>query len=230
MPTYRKTAIVVGVLFIIATVVNLLSTSITRSIVNDSDYLRSMSANETQVLVGAFLALISAFASASIAIALYPILKKYHEGLALGSVGFRLIECMFYIIDTIGLLLLLTLSQAFVNAGTSDASFFQTIGSLLQAVRERSGFVFGVSAFGLGALMYYAVMYQARLVPRWLSVWGLVGAVGSLSAATYILFGGKSLSPPVIVLNLPIFFQEMVLAIWLIVKGFKVSAITSEQA
>jgi hypothetical protein len=222
--TDRKTAVIVGVLFLVATAANLLSTSLTRSLVDAPDYLSSLSASGDQTLVGALLALIAALASASIAIALYPVLQRHNAGLALGSVGFRLIEGVFYIVDIIGLLLLVTLSQAFVKAGAPGDSYFQTLGGLIQAGREWANFVFGVSAFSLGALMYYAVLYQSRLIPRWLAGWGILGAACSLAAAVSILFGLTPYSLPMIVLILPIAIQEMAFAIWLIVKGFTTPA------
>jgi hypothetical protein len=228
--TDRKSATIVGVLFITATVANLLSTSLTRSLVGAPDYLRSLSSSGNQVLVGALLALLAALASASIAIALYPVLKRYNEGLALGSVGFRLMEGMFYILDTVGLLLLLTLSQAFVKAGTPADAYFQSVGTFIQAGREWINFVFGVSAFSLGALMYYTVLYQSKLIPRWLAGWGFLGAVCSLSAAVFILFGLVPYSLPMLILIIPIAIQEMVLAIWLIVKGFTAPASASGPA
>jgi Domain of unknown function (DUF4386) len=218
--TDRQIAIMVGVLFITATVANLLSTTLTRSLVDDPKYLRSLSTNGDQILVGALLALIAALTSASIAIALYPVLHRYNAGLALGSVGFRLIEGVFYIVDILGLLLLLALSQAFVQAGSPDDAYFQTIGELIQADRQWANFVFGVSAFSVGALMYYAALFQSKLIPRWLAGWGLLGATCSLGAAVSILFGLTPYSLPMIVLILPIAVQEMALAIWLILKGF----------
>jgi hypothetical protein len=228
--TDRRIAIIVGVLFITATVANLLSTSLTRSLVDAPDYLRSLSASGDQILVGALLALIAALASGSIAIALYTVLRRYNTGLALGSVGFRLIESVFYIVDILGLLLLLALSQAFVQAGTPGDPYFQTIGVVIQAGREWATFVFGVSAFSLGALMYYAALYQSKLIPRWLAGWGVLGAVCSLGAAVSILFGLTPYSLPMIVLILPIAIQEMALAIWLIVKGFTAPDSVSEPA
>jgi len=225
--TDRKTAVIVGVLFLVATAANLLSTSLTRSLVTAPDYLRSLSASGNHILVGALLALIAALASASIAIALYPVLRRYNEGLALGSVGFRLIEAVFYAIDIVGLLSLLALSQAFVKAGAPGDAYFHTIGTLLQASREWVTFVLAVSAFSLGALMYYAVLYQSNLIPRWLAGWGVLGAACSLLAALFILFGLAPYSLPMLVLILPIAVQEMVLAIWLIVKGFTAPASAS---
>jgi hypothetical protein len=229
MNSNRKIARIVGALFIIATVASLLSTGITGSIPDAPDILR-ISANGNQVIVGALFAFIAAVGSASIAIALYPILKNYNVGLALGAVGFRLIEAVFYIVGIIGLLLLLTLSQEFVKAGAPGASYFQTLGTLLLALRAWATYVFAVSAFSLGALMYYYVLYQSKLIPRWLSGWGLIGAAFSLSAALLMMFGLKPYSIVMIVLILPIAVQEMVLAVWLIVKGFNPSASASGSA
>jgi len=121
----------------------------------------------------------------------------------------------------------IALSQEFVNAGGQRASYFQTFGHLLLTARDLAGFVFGAIAFCLGALMYYSVFYQSKLIPRWLSVWGLIATVLLLSAVLLTLFDGEpfSISGGLIILALPIAVQEMVLAVWLIVKGFNPSAI-----
>jgi hypothetical protein len=227
MNTNRKFAIIAGELFIIAMVASLLGTAFTGPLLGAPDYLIKISANGSRVVVGALFAFIAAATSASIAISLYPLLKKYNEVLALGAVAFRLIEAVFYIVDVICLLSLLTLSQEFVNAGGQSASYFQTFGHLLLTARDLAGFVFGAIAFCLGALMYYSVFYQSKLIPRWLSVWGLIATVLLLSAVLLTLFDGEpfSISGGLIILALPIAVQEMVLAVWLIVKGFNPSAI-----
>jgi len=227
MGTYKKTAIIAGILFIIATVDALLSTPFLTP-VNASNYLTAVSAQGNQVTTGALLAFIAAAASAGIAISLYPVLRKYHEGLALGAVGFRLIEGVFYIVGVIALLLLLTLSRDFVQAGAPDSPYFQTLGALLLAGYHWSGNVGSLLAFCLGALMYYYIFYQTRLVPRWLAGWGLVGAAMCMIAGLLVMFRVIGpMSTPQVVLALPIAVQEMVLAVWLIVKGFNPSVISS---
>jgi Domain of unknown function (DUF4386) len=228
MNSSNKTAKWAGALFIIATAASLLGTGFTGS-ADAPDYLVRISANGSQIMIGALLAFIAAAGSASIAISLYPILKKYNEGLALGAVGFRLIEGVFYIVGIIGLLLLLTLSQEFVRAGAPGASYFQTLGALILAARNWANFVFGVISFCLGALMYYYVFYQSKLVPRWLSGWGLIAIALLLAMALLIMFGQEP-SGMTLLLALPIAVQEMVLAVWLIVKGFNPSAIASASA
>jgi hypothetical protein len=222
----RRIARIAGILFIVATAASLLSLPFLGS-VNSSNYLASVSANGNQVTFGTFLVIIGAFASASIAISLYPVLRKYNQGLALGAVGFRLIEGVLYIVSAIGLLLLLALSQQFVKAGAPDSLYFQTLGAVLLAGYHWVGYAVAPMVFGLGALMYYIVFYQARLVPRWLSSWGLLGATLCIVSSILVMFSlVASLSTFQVVLNLPIAVQEMVLAVWLIVKGFSSSALT----
>ncbi len=230
MNSNRKAAIIVGVLFIIATVAALLSKPFLGPI-DASNYLVSISANGNQVTIGALLAFIAAAASASIAISLYPILRKYREGLALGAVGFRLIEGVFYIVGVIGILSLVTLSQEFVKAGSPDSSYFQTLGALLLAGYHWAGNVGSLLAFCLGALIYYYIFFQTKLVPRWLSVWGLVGAALCMVAGLLVMFRAIGpMSTVQIVLALPIGVQEMVLAVWLIVKGFNPPVVASLSA
>jgi hypothetical protein len=220
----------VGVLFIVATVTNMLGNLSIKPILDAPDYLIQISANENLMIIASLLVLISAFASASIAIWLYPILKKHHKALALGSVGFRLMEGMLIIIGVVALLSLLTLSQEYVRAGASNASLYQVSGTLLQTVKTWAGQL-SVLAFITGAMMYYYVFYQSKLVPRWLSGWGFLGAALSLASAVLAIFGLViPLSTVFILFNLVILVQEMVLAVWLIVKGFNPSAIASLSA
>ena len=230
MNSYRKNAIIVGVLFITATVANILSDVFLGPILDAPDYLIKVSANENQVIIGALFKLIMAVACAGIAIWLYPILKKHNEALALGYVGARIIEGVLYIVAVIGLLSLLTLSQEFVKAGAPDASHFQALGTLLLAASDWA-FMLGITVFGLGALMLYYLLYQSKLIPRWLSVWGLIGAPLMLAGGLLGMFG--SLTETSVLgtfIFLPIAVNEMVLAVWLIVKGFNPSAIAPESA
>ncbi len=226
MNTNIKTARIVGALFIIATVAYSLSVILLDPILSGSDYLTMASANEYQVMIGALLVLIDAVAVASIAIVIYPILKKHHETLALGYVGARLAEGVLVIVNIITILTLLTLSQEFVKAGAPDASNYQTLGIVLIAAGDWA-FLFGLGlAFSLSALTLNIVLYRSKLIPRWLSGWGLVGAV--LVFANFLLYSFSI--DPVEILFLPIAVQEMVFAVWLIAKGFNPSAIASGSA
>lgn len=230
--TDRKIAIVAGALFIIATAASLMGSAFTGSVLGAPDDLARISANGNPIMVGVLLTFIAAAASAGIAISLYPVLRKYNEGLALGAVGFRLIEAVFYIVGAICPVLLFTVSQQFVNAGGQETLHLQTLRHLVLTIHDLATFVFGVLAFCVGALMYYYIFYQNKLIPRWLSVWGLAAIVGLLSAALLTTFDGEpySISGSLLILVLPIALQEMVLAVWLIIKGFNPLAIASESA
>jgi len=226
--TYRKNAISVGVLFIIATVLNVMGkTKFLDPILDAPDFLTKISVNENQVILGGLLVLLSAFACAGIAIGLYPVLKEQNGALALGSVGLRVMESMLYIIGVVCTLSLITLSQGYVLAGASNASSYQISGTLLLVVKDSAGLL-SVIAFTMGALMYYYVFFRSKLIPRWLSGWGFVGAALSLACALLTIFGQIiPFSTVFILLQLPIGLQEMVLAVWLIVKGFNSSAVAS---
>ena len=229
MNSNRKTAIVVGILFISATILGFSSLFLT-PILNTPDYLSRIFANENRILSVSLIKIIAAFACAGIAIALYPVLRKYNEGLALGSVGFRIAEGMLYVFGSIGVLLLLPLSQEFIKAGMPGTSYFQTLANSFLSMRDWTG-ILAVITFGPGALMYYTVFYQAKLIPRWLSGWGLIAAALCLISGILVMFHIIDFFTPVqIVINIPIFLQEMVLAVWLIVKGFNSPAIASGSA
>jgi hypothetical protein len=223
MDPYRKTAIIVGVLFITATVAYSLGMLFLDPILGSSDYLTKASENENQMILGAFLVLIDAVAVAGIGISIYPVLKKRGEASALGYAGARIAEGILFIVNVIFILTVLTLSQEFVKAGAPDASYYQTLGTILLAAGDWAFLLgFGV-AFTISALILNFVLYQSKLVPRWLSGWGFAGA-----ALLWVYYLLQSFSiDQVDILFLPIAVQEMVFALWLIIKGFNPSAISS---
>ena len=148
-------------------------------ILDTPDFLIKIPANENHVIIGGLLVLLSAFACAGIAIGLYPVLRKQNAALALGSVALRGIETMLYIVGVVCVLSLITLSQGYVLADASNASSYQISGTLLLAVKDSAGQL-SVVAFTLGGLMYYYVLFRSKLIPRWLSGWGIVGVASSL--------------------------------------------------
>lgn len=223
MNTDKQTARVAGTLFILATAAALAGSAVLGSMLSAPDYLSRISADGNRVLVSALLSVLAAFLSAGIALALYPVVRKFNEGLAVSSVGFRLIEGVFYIVGAMCLVLLVPVSQ---QVGEASG---QELGHLLVTAKELAGFVFGVLAFCIGGSAYYSVFYRSNMVPRWLSVWGLIAQAMLFAAALITLFDGEpySVSGGLIYLAFPIALQEMVLAVWLIVKGFNETAATA---
>ena len=228
MTTHRKTAIIVGVLLIACTTTTILSLTLLNPILHGQEYLIKVAENEIQVIIGAILEFIWAATAMGIAIWLYPVLRKHNEALTLGSVAFRVVEGVFVFVGTLSLLSILTLGREFTGAAVSDPLSYKTIGTVLLAVRHWTLDGIVLITFCLGALLYYCVFYQSRLIPRWLAVWGLFGAALSLAVSLFSLFNpGFVVSWIHTLLNAPIAFQEMVFAVWLIVKGFNPSAINA---
>jgi hypothetical protein len=224
---FQRTARVVGVLFITATVVDVAGTAALSPVLSTPVDLIKVHANQGQIALGGLLQLIAAFASAGIAIGLYPVLRRHHQALALGAVAFRTMEAVLYIAGVVCLVSLLTLGQDYVTAGFAGAAALPSAGTLAMAARDASG-VLAVVAFCLGALMYYAIFFQTRLIPRWLSAWGLLGAALALAGALLVMLRVTTLlSTTQVLLSALIGVQELALAVWLLIRGFDAAAIAS---
>lgn len=227
----KRVAKIVSVLFIIATIAAILSVAFLGSVLSNPDYLISFSANGTQVLVGALLDLIGAGAFVGLAVVIFPILKKHNETIALGYVVARSFEAVPFVIANISLLSPVTLSQKYGQVGALDASNFLPVGASLRAVYDWTQLLGPRVLASLAALPFYYLLYQSKLLPRWMSVWGLIGAPLYLASGLLPMFGLVDLaSPLLIILFIPAAVLEMVLAVWLIVKGFNSAAIVSESA
>lgn len=227
MNTYRRSASIAGALFILATVADLLGAAI-RPDLTGAGYLTQVSAEGSRMAAGVLLLLIAAFACAGIALSMYPILRKASVGLALGSVVFRTMEAVMYVIAAVSLLSLLTLGQQLVSASAAERASLGAVGGLLLSLREHTALA-GVFAFCLGAFLYYCAFFQSRLIPRWLSAWGIAAIILLTTAGVLALFNNDAVTgyAP---LAFPIFLQEMVLAVWLIARGFDPRATSSAAA
>jgi hypothetical protein len=205
------------VLFIVATVAAL-AAAVVEPVLTGPDYLAVVANNPTQLATAVLLYLIAAGTSVGIAIALYPMLKQVNAALALGSVVFRTIEAVFYAVAALSLLSILSLATA-----TTDDS---RIADSFLGIRDHAN-VIAVFAFSTGAFMYYKLLYQSRLIPRWLSGWGIFAVLLMAIACLLALFNNSPVTgyAPFI---LPILAQEMVLAAWLLVKGFSPWALASQ--
>lgn len=232
MKTYRKTAVIVGILFIIGTLTGVLSMVATAPIKAGSTYPFNISASEPQWIIGTLLILVMGFSLAMVPVFLYPILKKHNEVLALGAVVFRgVLEAVCYTGSVISYFLLLNLSQVYGKSAVVEASL-QTLGSSLTATGVWFTLLLGL-VFSIGAMMIYLQCFQTRLVPRWLSGWGFIGAILYFIAHIDGIFGAQqelSFGTGLGFLMAPLALQEMVFAVWLIVKGFNPSAVAALSA
>jgi Domain of unknown function (DUF4386) len=232
MISHRRIATLVGVLFIIGTVAGVLSVVTAGSILDGSDYLTEIAANKDRLVTGALFVLTMGLSLAMVSVVIYPVLKKENEILALGYVVFRgALETVTYMALVIVWLFLLTISQQYVKAGApADISYYQTLGVSLQDASDWISELTQI-VFPLGALMLYYVLYRAKLIPRWVSGWGLIALIPYLASTFLAMFdiiepmGGTES-----VMRMPLALQEMVMAVWLIAKGFNPSALAFESA
>ena len=223
--THRAAARVVGALFITATGSIILSVVLLEPVVDAPDFLMQASVSEARVAAGVLLEMVNNIAIVGIALVIYPVLKPFSERLALGYVAARTIESALFTIGTGYLLTLLFVSHEFVAAGAPPASYFHTLGGMLLAGHDLDNAALAFTIFGLGTLMLNYLLYRARLVPRWISAYGLLAAASILAARVIVISPLELSSATTVILDAPIFLQEMVVAVWLIVRGFDASAL-----
>ncbi len=221
MTSNRNRANLTGVLFIVASVASITGLFLYHPVLHDPGYIIKGAGDETQVLWGAFFEIITAIAVIGTPIALFPILKKYNESIALSCIIFRLLEATIIIIGIMSLLTIVTLNHKFTNELHSDSASYLISGKLLVAIHDWT-FLFGPNlALGPSTFMTGYLLYTSKLVPRFISVLGLIGGLLIFACAILVLFGAfLQISFWGGLFAVPVFFYEMSLAIWLLVKGF----------
>jgi hypothetical protein len=225
MKTYKVNAIIVGALFIITMIAGIIESNLIAPVLQGS--LNAVYPNELLVKTGVLLILVMSIGIVGIAIILFPVLKKQNETIAVTYVGFRAIECVFYLIGAIASLVLITLSQNYITAAAPDASYFQTISNLAITVRN-SAYQIALCILGFGSsLMFGYLLYRSKLIPKWLSAWGLIGyALLLVSALLDILGIIDTVHGLGMMLYIPGgLFEVIAFPLWLIVKGFNTSEI-----
>lgn len=172
------------------------------------------------MISGACLDLVNALACIGTAVALFWVVKRENESFALGFVGTRLFEAATIVIGVVCILAVVTLRQP--NATGADAATLVAIGKALVAVRNRT-FTLGPSLMpALNAIMLGTLMYRSRLVPRVIPAAGLIGAPLLISSAILAIFG-ITITIWSLIAVIPIFFWELALGVWMVIKGFNQS-------
>lgn len=236
MNTYRKNAIMAGVLYFLGTVFGVLSGVIGGEVVSSFsfgkplvgvDILSIVAAHSSRITAGSFLILMMGISLMAMTIFLYPIFKKDSKELAMGMVLFRgALEGTFYFLSALGFLALVVLGTEYITAG-ADSAALQSMGNALYWFQGRLAPA-GSILFLIGAVCLYISFYRTRLIPRWLSVWGYIGSV--LWMASQLLKFFNMDSGIGFYLEMVLMPQEMVMAVWLIVKGFNQSAVAALSA
>ena len=218
----RRLASIAGALFLLTFVTSIPAFFLYDPVLNDPGYIVGSGA-DTRVLAGAFLELLLIIANIGTALALFGVLKRQNESLALGYVTARLVECGFIAVGIISVLSVVTLRQ---DAAGADADSMLAIGQSLVAIHDWTfllgpGFVVGV---GNGLLLGY-LMWRSGLVPRRMAALGLVGGPLICLSGIAVLFGVIEAGSPVqAIATIPEFAWELSLGIYLVAKGFKAPA------
>ena len=230
MNARTSTARLVGVLFLVATASYLAGTQLIESVLGTPDYLDRIHPDRMRVVAGALLILVDAAAVVGIAVAMFPILKLWNEGIALGYVGFRIIEATILVVGVLGPLSLTALGQEYLGTEISPASHFAALGVLATRVNYWAYQLAMVLLGGCG-LMFCYLLNRARLVPRWLSILGLLG-YPLLSAGAVLDMLGRvdTLHGAGMLLIVPGGLFELLLPLWLIARGFGAPAIAAGAA
>src|SRR4030081_1383785 len=218
MSSDRKTPFAAGALYLLSFVS--IPTLFLYNPLRASDYILGHGSN-TGIIVGAILEMIVALAGIGTAVALFPVVKRQNEGVALGFVGTRTLEGGALLAGAACVLSLVTLQQA--GAGTDGLGMGHTFISMYERI-----FLLGGSFMpAVNALLIGSLLYQSRLVPRWLPLLGFIGATLLVAGDGAVIFGLTGQHGPITVLSFPIAIWEFSLGVYLVVKGFRPSAITA---
>jgi hypothetical protein len=228
MTSSRKTALAVGVLFLLTFITSIGAVFAYGPILSDASSITG-SGSDTRVYFGAFLELVLIVTNIGCAVVLYPLLKRQNEGLALAYVAERIVEGTFILIGLLSLLAIMTLRQ---TAAGADAGTLVAIGRALRSIHDWT-FLLGPSfadGIGTGAILGY-LMYRSGLVGKRMALFGLVGGPLLVGSAVAVLLGvvpqGSVLTG---IATAPEFIWELFLGLYLTFKGFKSAPILGSES
>jgi hypothetical protein len=225
MNTYRTTARVVGVVYLAGFVVGIGGEILIQSILGAPNRLSTLSANSILLAIGAMLWLMAVVGDAAHGVLMFPVLKPHNERIAVGYLGFRIIDAVFIAIMVLFILIQIPLGSEYLKAGASDTSYLQALSTVFMQA-QLYAYDFGMITLGLAGLMLCYTLYRAKLVPRPLAIWGLVGyAIIFCGMVSEVMGSGLGL-----VSSIPGGLFELFIGVWLIAKGFNSSAIASGSA
>jgi len=224
MNNYRMNAVLAGAFYFFGTIMGIFSIVVAGQS-SGGDVSVNLNADPSRLTLGAFFIMMMGVLLSAMTVFLYPLFRKDSKELAIGMVLFRgALEGAGYIIAAILWVLLAALSKEFAGAASAT---LHTVGNLVLEVSNKNGDLQTVF-FIIGSMCLYTSFYRTRLIPRWLTIWGYIGAIPYLVYGLLSLFniGGTNLG----FLQLPLFLQELVMGLWLVAKGFNPSAVAALSA
>ncbi len=220
--SYRTTALTVGVLFLAGMVAYGGGNVLVQSILGAPDHLATMPANSMLLAIGVLLMMLAAVWDAAHGILMLPVLKRYSERIAIGYLGYRIVDAVFLAVGIVFLLLQIPLGREYLAAGAADRSYLQAL-SAVSIQGSLYAYEIAMIFLGFAGLLLCYVFYQEKLVPRFVAIWGLVGYAIHVGGAVLQVVGFDLRLIHVI----PGGLWELFIGVWLIAKGFNVSPVSS---
>jgi hypothetical protein len=225
MNKYRTTAKVVGLIYVAGFVVGIGGNILIQSNITAPNHLSTVFANSMMVAIGAILWLMAVIGDVAHGVLMFPILKPHNERIAVGYLAARIVDAIFIAVMVLFLLLQIPLGSEFLKTASSDTFFLQVL-STLTVQASQYAYAIGMSALGVSGLALCYTLYKAKLVPRFVAVWGLVGyAIILIGMLSDIMGSGLGLLS-----SLPGGLWEVFIGVWLIAKGFSSSALAYKAA
>jgi len=196
-----------------------------QSILGAPDYLASLSASSMLLAIAAVLWLMAAAWDAAHGVLMFPVLKQHSERIAVGYLGFRIMDGLFIAIMVLFILVQIPIGSEYLNAAGSDASYLQALSTVFMQA-QLDAYNIAMTTLGISGLILCYSFYKSRLIPRLLAVWGLVGYAVILCGSVLEVLGFNLLT----IHAIPGGLWEVFIGVWLIAKGFNPSAFVSESA
>jgi hypothetical protein len=214
--TYSR---LIGALFLSGFLLYGVGSSLVTSVVGAPDFLSTLSGHQTTLVLGAFLMLLNTAVDVGKGVLFFPILEKHGKRTALAYLAALIVEVVLLDVGVLALLMIVPLAQQGVDAGQASVGWAKALGSL--AVQSNTmAYQIGQMSLGLGAVFLCLLLFRTRLIPRFLSIWGLVG-YAILMAGTIAEIFGIHIG---VMLSIPGGVFEVGLGFWLIIKGFQPEA------
>ncbi|MDQ3808663.1 MAG: DUF4386 domain-containing protein [Chloroflexota bacterium] len=219
--SYRKTAIAIGVIYLVGMAVGIGGNILILSILSASDPLAAAAASSMLLAIGGLLWLIAVAGDAAHGILMFPVLRQFSERIAFGYFGARIMDAVFVGVMALLILFQIPLANEYLKAGANET--FEVLSAVLMQA-QLYAYHFGMITLGFAGLMLCYLFYKTQLVPRLIGVWGMIGYA--------VILGGSVLEVAGINLNsmhtIPGGLWEVFIGVWLIAKGFSFAPVTSE--
>jgi hypothetical protein len=218
MNPYRTTARVVGMIYLAGMVIGIGGNILIQSILGTPDYLSSISPNSMKLAIGAMLWLMTVGGDAAHGILMFPVLKQHNEGIAVGYLGFRIVDAVFIGVHVLFVLIQIPIGNEYMKTGVHDTFYLQALSTVFIMVNLYA-YQIGMIFVGLAGLILCYSFYRSKMVPQLIAVWGLVGYTTILCGSVLEVLGFDLH----LIHTIPGGLWELFIGVWLIARGFNSS-------